>query len=175
MTARTRIAVFVALAVAQLPLVSLAAQDSYPARCGSGIPAGEQPGYVALPRGNVFCPLVADPKAARSFASYLRETSDADADTSISIGSVGIGDSFGLGRWGGEYSGDGVQLSISAGVFAQFDLGTESYDLLNADYMIGLPLTIRSGWFSKKRRRLAARSVASRAARASSRWGVSAE
>lgn len=152
MTARTRIALLVMLGVAQLPLVSLRAQDSYPARCGSGIPAGEKPGYVALPHGDVFCPLVADPKAARSFASFLRETSDADADTSISIGSVGIGDSFGLGRWGGENSGDGVQLSITAAVFAQFDLGTESYDLLNADYMIGLPLTIRSGWFSSRLR-----------------------
>ena len=148
-----RLARFVAIAGAvTLPLVSLPAQDSYPARCGSGIPGGKQSGYVALPRGNVFCPLVADPKASRSFASYLRETSDADADTSISIASVGIGDSFGLGRWGGEFSGDGVQLSISAGVFAQFDLGTKSYDLLNADYMIGIPLTIRSGWFSTRLR-----------------------
>src|SRR5215208_2214909 len=117
MPVRFRLARFVAIAGAvTLPLVSLPAQDSYPARCGSGIPGGKQSGYVALPQGDVFCPLVADPKASRSFASYLRETSDADADTSISIASVGIGDSFGLGRWGGEFSGDGVQLSISAGV-----------------------------------------------------------
>jgi hypothetical protein len=45
-----------------------------------------------------------------------------------------------------------VQFSINGAVFAQFDLGTESYDLLNADYMIGLPLTIRSGWFSSRLR-----------------------
>jgi hypothetical protein len=152
MAAGTRLAFCAALALTQLPIAALRAQDSYPARCGSGIPSGEHAGYVALPRGDVFCPLIADPKASRSFASYLRETSDADADTSISIASVGIGDSFGLGRWGGEFPGDGVQLSISAGVFAQFDLGTESYDLLNADYMIGLPLTIRSGWFSSRLR-----------------------
>jgi hypothetical protein len=37
-------------------------------------------------------------------------------------------------------------------VFAQFDLGSASYDLINADYTIGLPLTIRSGSFSARLR-----------------------
>jgi hypothetical protein len=35
-------------------------------------------------------------------------------------------------------------------VFAQFDLATTSYDLLNADYIIGLPVTFRHGWFSTR-------------------------
>jgi hypothetical protein len=110
-------------------------------------------GYTPLPRGDVFCPLIADPKAARSFASYLREQSDFDpAGSEINIASVGIGDAYGLGRWNGSRSGDGVQLSLSAGVFAQFDLATDSYDLLNADYVVGLPLTIRRGWFSTRLR-----------------------
>jgi hypothetical protein len=112
---------------------ALAAQTSYPARCGTGIPSTET-GYVPLPRGDVFCPLVADPKAPHSFASYLRERAGAmPADSAIDIASIGIGDAFGLGRWSGSRQGDGVQLSLSAGVFAQFDLGTPSYDLLNAD------------------------------------------
>jgi Protein of unknown function (DUF1207) len=64
---------------------------------------------------------------------------------SKSAASVGIGDQFGLGRWSGKQPGDGVQLSLTGAVFAQFDLGTSSYDLLNADYIIGLPLTIRRG------------------------------
>lgn len=120
-------------------------------RCGSGIPAGEKPGYVPLPRGDVFCALVADPKAARSFASVLRHESGTGLnDAELEIASVGIGDAYGLGRWNGERPGDGVQLSISAGVFAQFDLGTASYDLLNADYVIGVPLTIRRGRFSTR-------------------------
>src|SRR5688572_31587153 len=50
---------------------STAHAQSAPARCGVGSPAGER-GYVPLPRGDVFCPLVADPKAIRSFARYLR-------------------------------------------------------------------------------------------------------
>ena len=36
----------------------------------------EATGYVPLPRGDVFCPLLADPKGQRSFVSYIRETDD---------------------------------------------------------------------------------------------------
>jgi hypothetical protein len=37
-------------------------------------------------------------------------------------------------------------------VFAQFDLGSASYDLLNADYLIGIPLTFRIANFSGRAR-----------------------
>jgi hypothetical protein len=43
-----------------------------------------------------------------------------------------------------------VQLSLAAGVFAQFDLGVASYDLLNADYVVALPLTMRKGPLSTR-------------------------
>lgn len=131
----------------------LAAQISAPTRCGVGIPAVEQKGYVPLPHGDVFCPLIADPKASRSFVSLLRHESGDDLlDEKLDIASVGIGDVFGLGRWNGSRPGDGVQFSLAAGVFAQFDLGTESYDMLNADYVVGLPITMRRGWFSTRLR-----------------------
>jgi len=122
---------------------------SRPARCGAGIPDGETRGYVPLPRGDVFCPLVADPKAMTSFVSYLR--GDA-TDFASDVASVGVADLFGLFRVSGSAPGDGVQLSLAGGVFAQFDLGSASYDLINADYLIGLPLTIRSGAFSARLR-----------------------
>jgi hypothetical protein len=141
------------LAAAFTAVTPLVAQPSYPARCGTAAPSTEQ-GYVPLPRGDVFCPLVADPKATRSFASYLRERSDSAGRSTpaLRVASVGIGDMFGLGRWSGARPGDGLQLSLSAGVFAQFDLGADSYDLLNADYVIGLPITLRNGWFSTRLR-----------------------
>jgi hypothetical protein len=127
------------------------AQSSAPNRCGVGIPLAEQRGYVPLPRGDVFCPLIADPKASRTFASFQRHESGEDLeDARLDIASVGIGDAFGLGRWNGSRPGDGAQLSVSAGVFAQFDLSSSSYDLLNADYVVGLPLTIRRGGFSTR-------------------------
>lgn len=145
------------LVAAAIPVLDAGAQHregpSYPARCGVGIPRDEQGGYVPLPRGDVFCPLIADPKAAQSFMSYLHEGADGSLpDTSIQIASVGLGDSFGLGRWGGSQPGDGTQLSLMGAIFAQFDLGTRSYDLLNADYVIGLANTIRRGWFSTRLR-----------------------
>jgi hypothetical protein len=80
------------------------------------------------------------------------ESGDDLQDAELDIGSVGIGDAFGVGRWNGGTPGDGIQLAITAGVFAQFDLGTSSYDLLNADYVVGFPLTIRRGWFSTRLR-----------------------
>src|SRR4029078_5259785 len=70
----------------------------------------------------------------------------------LDLATIGIGDAFGLGRWNGSNPGDGVQLSLAAGVFAQFDLDSVSYYLLNADYVFGLPLTIRKGAFSTRLR-----------------------
>jgi hypothetical protein len=68
------------------------------------------------------------------------------------VGSIGIGDRFGLYRWAGPAPGDGIQLSISAAVFAQFDLASSSLDMLNADYVVGLPLSIRRGASSARLR-----------------------
>ena len=119
-----------------------------PTRCGVGIPESEASGYVPLPRGDVFCPLLADPKGQRSFVSYLRETGD-DGDD-MDVGSVGISDAFGLLRVGGSKPGNGFQISIQGSVFAQFDLNTSTYDLVNADYLVGLPITMRSSAFSMR-------------------------
>ena len=128
-----------------------AAQIPAPTRCAVGIPESEVSGYVPLPRGDVFCPLLADPKGQRSFVSYLRETQDG-ADNDMNVGSVGISDAFGLLRFGGSKPGDGFQVSLQGSVFAQFDLDVSSYDLINADYIIGLPITMRSGAFSMRLR-----------------------
>jgi hypothetical protein len=97
----------------------------------------------------VFCPLIADPKATRSFVSYQRGN---EKDLATDIGAVGIADQFPFFRAGASRPGNGVQLGAAGAVFAQFDLGTSSYDLLNADYIIGLPLTFRAGWFSGRAR-----------------------
>ncbi len=132
--------------------VPLAAQrpSSGPERCGTGIPASEVRAYVGLPSGNVFCPLVGDPKEMRSFLSYLVE--DKSVDSIENVGSVGISDAFGLVRWGANARDDGVQLTLEGAIFAQFDLGSSSYDLINADYLVGVPLTIRRGPVSTRLR-----------------------
>ena len=118
-------------------------------RCAVGIPESEASGYVPLPRGDVFCPLLADPKGQRSFVSYLIERNGAD-DDDAQVGSVGISDAFGLLRFGGPKHGDGFQISLAGSVFAQFDLDVNTYDLINADYIIGFPITFRRGVFSTR-------------------------
>jgi len=39
---------------------------------------------------------------------------------------------------------------VMGSIFAQFDLGTESNDLINADYIVGVPLTFRRSGFSTR-------------------------
>jgi hypothetical protein len=104
-----------------------------------------------FPVDQIFCPVVADPKEPRSFLSFLRGTFrslDDPGGEGTSIASVGLGDSFGLVRWGGPDPGEGVQLDIVGSIFAQFDQGAPSNDLINADYIIGVPLTLRWNGFS---------------------------
>ena len=45
-----------------------------------------------------------------------------------------------------------MEFGIQAGVFAIFDLDAESLDLINADYLIGIPLVFRKGNFSNMTR-----------------------
>lgn len=124
------------------------AREPYPVRCGV-THVGHSPGYEPIPSGDVFCPLVADPKGLRSFVSYLRADSNFVARD---VASVGVADQFGLFRVNGARQGDGVQVSLAGSVFAQFDLGASSYDLINADYIVGLPVTLRRGGFSARLR-----------------------
>jgi hypothetical protein len=130
---------------------SAAAQTPDAPRCGTGVHEEQAHGTVLLPDDQIFCALLADPKEPRSFASFLRGTFRSLDDPSgrgTSIGSVGLADSFGLVRWGGARTGDGVQLDVIGSIFAQFDLGSASNDLINADYIVGLPLTFRHSGFS---------------------------
>ena len=132
-----------------------AAQTVDAPRCGAGVHEGEGLGLVGFPDDQIFCPLVADPKEPRSFVSLLRgtfQTLDDPSGRSTTIASVGLGDSFGLVRWGGPAVNEGVQLDVTGSIFAQFDLGAESNDLINADYLIGLPLTFRRSGFSTRLR-----------------------
>ena len=122
-------------------------------RCGTGVHEDEATGTVLFPQDQIFCALLADPKEPRSFASYLRgefRTLDDPAGKGTNIGSVGLGDSFGLVRWGTSRAGEGVQLDLVGSIFAQFDLGTPSNDLINADYIVGFPVTLRRRGFSAR-------------------------
>jgi hypothetical protein len=128
-----------------------AAQTINAPRCGTGVHEDEAQGTIGFPQDQIFCPLLADPKEPRSYVSWLRGTFrslDDPSGTGTTIGSVGVGDSFGLIRWNGPKGGDGLQLDLVGSIFAQFDLDAPSNDLINADYIIGVPLTFRRNGFS---------------------------
>ena len=118
--------------------------------CDTGIPAAESLGFTWFPRGEIFCPLIADPKSDGTFASYLRGTSSSPFGTDL--GSIGIGDNFAILRYNGPHIGEGVEVGVQANVYAQYDLNAPSYDLINADYMVGLPITFRFDRFSGRLR-----------------------
>lgn len=141
--------VFATFAWLLLASIPAGAQEHLRLPCGASIPADEGLGFVPIPRGTLFCPVIADPKEPRSFASFQRGTI-APIDTDI--GAVGIGDVIGIARWGGPRVGEGFQLGLVASVFAQFDLATPSYDLINADYILGFVSAFRRGGFSTRLR-----------------------
>lgn len=96
----------------------------------------------AFPVGDVFRPLLADPKQPQFFVSLNRFKSDGESYT---LASVGFGETFGFYRFSGSREGDGLQLGLVGAIFAQFNLSTASYNLVNADYVIGIPVTFRHG------------------------------
>jgi len=146
--ARTLPILAAALSVALGSHVFAQAGESYPARCGvAGV--SDRGRYLPIPRGDVFCPLIADPKAMRSFAAYQRGNA---TDLGTDLVAVGIADQFPFFRADATSAGNGIQLGIGGAIFAQFDAGAPSYDLVNADYLIGLPLTFRAGPISGRAR-----------------------
>ncbi len=93
----------------------------------------------------MFAPLVADPKQPHFFAAWLWVTSPT---VTGQVSSVGLGEDIGLirgprRRW---------EVSVAAGVFSQFNMGTRSNDLINTDFVIGFPLTYRRGAVSARAR-----------------------
>lgn len=151
---RTALVAFAVLVTIE-PARDVSAQTTPVSRCSPGVHEDEALGAIAFPQDQFFCPLVADPKEPRTFVTVLRGTfpslvNPAGGDTTI--GAVGLGDTFGLVRWGGPSVGEGLQLDVAGSVFAQFDLGAASFDLINVDFVIGVPLTFRRGGFSTRAR-----------------------
>ncbi|MEJ2368821.1 MAG: DUF1207 domain-containing protein [Acidobacteriota bacterium] len=100
---------------------------------------------TAFPVGDLFTPLIADPKQPEFFFSFRHLEAPT---TTFTMAAVGYGEKFGLVRWGGDRPGDGFQFSMDGGLFAQFNMDSASHDLINADYTVGMLLTYRRGSFS---------------------------
>lgn len=98
-----------------------------------------------------FRPLLAATKEGRPAGTAARVRVSGDGlHPEFAVGIATIGGAMGL--WG-LYSASscaGVQLGVSGAVFAQFNLSADSKDLLNADYDVALPVSVRHGPFSAR-------------------------
>ena len=113
------------------------------------LPIATAADVTPLPEKDLFRPLLADPKEPRFQASIQWLASDL-YDTRV--GAVGFGENFGIARWQGRDAKEAWQLNLSAAVFAQFDLDAPSDDLVNADYIVGFPVSYRNDHWSVRLR-----------------------
>jgi hypothetical protein len=99
---------------------------------------------VFLPTTPLFQSLLADPRWPHFSASLQQYIDD---EQLRNVASTNFGESFGIYRSRGPWEST-MELGIQAGVFAIFDIDSESFDLINADYFVGIPFTIKKGNFA---------------------------
>jgi len=148
---RLRAAVFVACAwsmPAQAFVQTAAAPSSFH-RCEYAAGDALAPARnIAFPDGDVFRPLLADPKEPRSSFDYhvarpIDPDSQAEHVTGQNIAGISVGGL--LGIWSHRVSAcHGTQFSLIGGVFSQFNLDAPSRDLINSDFMIGAQWSMRT-------------------------------
>ncbi len=98
---------------------------------------------TVFPIGELFEPLVADPKEPQFSVGFHKANSSGRLGR-FNAAVVSYGEHFGLIRWQ-ENSTNSWQLSVVGAVFAQFNMDAHSKDLINADYTIGLSSTHHDG------------------------------
>jgi len=112
---------------------------------GSAPPVTQAPRYVSglFPGGQLFDPLIADPRWPHFGASYQRYLNDRQL---TDVAAVSFGETFTVfrdatpaGWW---------EVGVQAGVFALFNLDAPSKDLINADYFVAGLLGYRYDAFS---------------------------
>jgi hypothetical protein len=94
--------------------------------------------FEILPRGELFDPLIADPRQPHFSASYQWYLDDQELNH---VGSANFGETFAL--FGGNLWGGRWEIGGLGGVFSIFNLGADSYDLVNSDFRAGLTFSAR--------------------------------
>ena len=98
-------------------------------------------GIEFLPKGYLFAPLIADPRWPHFSITYERFLDDRQLVNALA---VSLGETFDLLRID-EAVGGAWGLGLQAGVFSIFDLDGPSFDLINTDFIVGIPVTYRTG------------------------------
>jgi hypothetical protein len=94
-----------------------------------------------LPKGQLFTPLIADPRWPHFSVVYQYFLDDGQLNQAAA---VSLGETFALLRAAAPVGGE-WDLGLQAGVFSLFDLDGPSSDLVNTDYIIGIPVSYRVG------------------------------
>ena len=102
---------------------------------------------IGLPTHHLFRPLLADPREMSFSARYQKQTLGGIRRSATAASLAG---SFGLVS--GRADSVDWQLGVQGGVFALFDFTDGNHDLLNADYFVGVPLSLRHGRWSSRLR-----------------------
>jgi hypothetical protein len=95
-------------------------------------------------RGQLFAPLHADPRWPHFSAAYRRYV---DSPEFTNVFAPTFGESISLYRNRAPFNGQ-WEVGVQGGVFAILDIDARSKDLINADYLIALLTSYRSGDFS---------------------------
>jgi hypothetical protein len=136
---------FVGAAAAAPPPTPLPPPRTSAAEPASPRPTVWAPEFVEtgfLPAGLIFDPLLADPRWPHFAASMQRYIDDPDFQI---IGAVSFGETIPLYRQ--SLLGGHWEMGLQAGVFAIFDMESDSRDLINADYFAALTAAYAYGPF----------------------------
>jgi hypothetical protein len=96
-----------------------------------------------FPGSLLFAPLIADPRWPRFGASWQHYVGDKNFSN---LAAVSFGESFAFYR--DRIGSAWWEVGLQAGVFSLFDIDSPSFDLVNADYMVALPFSLRYEDFS---------------------------
>ena len=97
-----------------------------------------------LPPSQLFKPLIADPRWPHFSLGYRNYIGDKELKN---VGSANFGESIALYRGNGPFGGQ-WETGLQAAVFSIFDLDSNSLDLINSDFFVGLFGSYRVGNFS---------------------------
>lgn len=99
---------------------------------------------IFFPRDLLFKSLLADPRWPHFSASYQRYFNNRQLEN---VGSATFGETFSIYRFESPWNSQ-MEVGLQAGVFSIFNMDAESLDLVNADYFVALPLSLKKDNFS---------------------------
>lgn len=135
--------------VLTLLAVGRPAEAQTTAHCARAAPSPLAAPVAWFPAGTLFCPVLAD---RRETVSYLGAARFSAPWVNTTVAVTSVGDHIPLVRVPLGTSGAGLQVSIAAAVLGLFDLDVSSFDFINADFIVGLPVAVRAGPWSARAR-----------------------